>query len=167
MRRLHDHKSGTRVRPAADGAPRQVGTEHIPDKHMYYRQVRFSDIDAHGHVNNVRFLEYLEDAWISLYLDNTAVPPEDREGVPAVGFAIVRHEILYRRPLRFRHGSVRVESWVTKLNRVTCEMAAQICSDGEVFVEARSKIMAFDAQTAKPRRFTAHERDFLTRYLHC
>nr|SBO92679.1 hypothetical protein BN4615_P2193 [Nonomuraea gerenzanensis] len=134
-------------------------------RHLYHRQVRFSDIDAHGHVNNVRFLEYLEDAWIALYLDNAGPPQEDRDGLPAVGFAVVRHEIFYRRPLRFRHGSVRVESWVTKVNRVTCEMAAQICSDGEVFVEARSMIMGFDTHTAKPRRLTLHERTFLKRYL--
>lgn len=162
----HDQESDSRRRPPADGTRRLVEMKSISEKHMYHRQVRFSDIDAHGHVNNVRFLEYLEDAWIALYLDNTAVPPEDRDGVPTVGFAIVRHEIFYRRPLRFRHGSVRVESWLTKMNRVTCEMAAQICSDGEVFVEARSMIMGFDAQTAKPRRFTVHERTFLTRYLH-
>ena len=41
-------------------------------RHIYHRQIRFADIDAHGHVNNARFLEYLEDARIALYLVGVA-----------------------------------------------------------------------------------------------
>ncbi|MCF6476385.1 acyl-CoA thioesterase [Nonomuraea sp. MG754425] len=144
---------------------RPVEVRQGPRRHVYHRQVRFSDIDAHGHVNNVRFLEYLEDARIALFLDYAGAPPEDRSGLPAVGIAIVRHEVDYRRPLRFRHGMVRIESWVTKVNRVSCELAAEICSDEGVFAEARSTIMAFDPHTARPRRFTVPERAFLKRYL--
>ncbi|MFI6924009.1 acyl-CoA thioesterase [Nonomuraea spiralis] len=147
---------------------RPIEARHTPRRHIYHRQVRFSDIDAHGHVNNVRFLEYLEDARIALfldYLDYAGEPPADRHGLPTVGALIARHEVDYRRPLRFRHGSVRIESWVTKVNRVSCELAAEIRSDEEVFAEARSTVVAFDPQTAKPRRFTVHERAFLALYL--
>ncbi|MFD0477255.1 acyl-CoA thioesterase [Nonomuraea thailandensis] len=64
---------------------RPIEVRHTPRRHVYHRQVRFSDIDAHGHVNNVRFLEYLEDARIALFLDYAGTPPEDRSGLPAVG----------------------------------------------------------------------------------
>ena len=144
---------------------RPIEVRHAATRHIYHRQVRFSDVDANGHVNNVRFLEYLEDARIALYLDYAGALPEDRGGLPAVRFAIVRHEVDYRKPLSFRHGSVRVESWMTKVNWASCELAAEICSDDGVFVEACSTIVGFDPHTARPRRFTVPERAFLKRYL--
>lgn len=144
---------------------RPIEVHDAAKRHIYHRQIRFADIDAHGHVNNARFLEYLEDARIALYLDYAGVLQEDRSGLPSVGVVIVRHEVGYRKPLKFRHGAVRIESWVTKINGASCEMAAEICSDEGVFLEARSTIAAVDPDTARPRRFTVPERAFLERYM--
>jgi acyl-CoA thioester hydrolase len=143
----------------------QLAAHPVRTRHVYHRQVRFSDIDANGHVNNVRFLEYLEDARIALYQGYEGAPPEERSGLPAVWFAIVRHEVDYRRPLGFRHGWVRVESWMTKVNWASCQLAARIRSDDEVFAEAHSTIAGFDPNTGRVRRFTAPERAFLRSYL--
>ncbi|MER6668106.1 thioesterase family protein [Amycolatopsis japonica] len=128
--------------------------------------MRFADIDAHGHVNNARFVEYLEDARIALYLDYAGALRDGRGGVPSVGMVVVRHEVDYRKPLEFGRRSVRIESWVTKINRASCELAAEIRSDEGVHLEARSTIAAIDPDTAKPRRFTVSEHAFLERYLH-
>jgi acyl-CoA thioester hydrolase len=147
------------------GRPTETVIGPVETRHVYHRQVRFSDIDANGHVNNVRFLEYLEDARVDLYLGYEDTSAADHGGLPAVRFAIVRHEVDYRRPLSFRHGWVRVESWMTKVNWASCELAARIRSDDEVFVEACSTIAGFDPDTGKPRRFTAPERAFLRGYL--
>ncbi|MFD2420201.1 acyl-CoA thioesterase [Amycolatopsis pigmentata] len=142
-----------------------VRPDDVSGRHIYHRWIRFADIDAHGHVNNARFLEYLEDAWIALYLNYAGALREDRDGLPSVGMVIVRHEVAYRRPLKFRHRSVRIESWVTKVNGASGDLAAEIRSDDEVFLEACSTFAAVDPDTAKPRRFTAPERAFLERYL--
>ncbi|QKN67395.1 thioesterase [Amycolatopsis sp. WAC 01375] len=149
---------------AAAGRPIEV--RETSRRHTYDRQIRFADIDAHGHVNNARFVEYLEDARIALYLDYAGALQEDRGGLPSVGMVVVRHEVDYRRPLEFGRRSVRIESWVTKVSWASCELAAEIRSDEGVHIEARSTIAAVDQDTAKPRRFTVSERAFLERYLH-
>ncbi|GLW11233.1 hypothetical protein Misp01_63610 [Microtetraspora sp. NBRC 13810] len=144
--------------------PRPV--EPVTGRHIFHRPVRFADIDAHGHVNNVRFVEYLEDARVALFFEFVRRFQDDGgPESPLLGIAIARHEVNYRRPLRFRHGSVRVESWVTKIGMVRCELAAEIRDDHDVFVETRSVVVAIDLATERPRRFTADERAFLRRYL--
>jgi Predicted thioesterase len=145
--------------------PRETGLP-LPDRprHVYHRQVRFGDIDPHGHVNNVRFLEYLEDARIALLLEFLGTDADDGSMDLLPGIAVARHEVNYRRPLRFRAGSVRVESWTTKVGLARCELAAVIRDDNDVFAEARSVLVAYDPLTRRPRRFTPDERAFLRRY---
>ncbi|MDF5752442.1 thioesterase family protein [Spongiactinospora sp. TRM90649] len=138
----------------------------VTGRHVYHRPVRFADIDAQGHVNNVRLVEYLEDARISFFFDYVRDSDGDIDpGSPLPGVAIARHEVNYRRPLRFRHDEVRIESWVTKIGHVRTELAAEIRDDHEVFAEARSTVVAFDLDTQRPRRFTTDERAYLRRYL--
>ncbi|OXM68379.1 acyl-CoA thioesterase [Amycolatopsis vastitatis] len=148
--------------PTAPALPVEAGSG---SRHVYHRQIRFADIDAHGHVNNARFLEYLEDARIDLYLGFAGALREDSDGLPSVGFVIVRHEVAYRKPLKFRDRAVRIESWVTKVSWASCELAGEVRSADEVFLEARSTAAPVDPDTGKPRRFTVPERAFLEGYL--
>lgn len=151
--------------PVPRPAPPREPLPPLPrPRHVYHRPVRFGDLDLHGHVNNVRFLEYLEDARIALLLEFLGTDADDGSMDLLPGIAVARHEVNYRRPLRFRPGSVRVESWTTKVGLVRCELAAEIRDDNDVFAEARSVLVAYDPLTRRPRRFTADERAFLRRY---
>jgi hypothetical protein len=79
-------------------------------RHVHEFHVRFGDIDVLGHVNNCRYLTYLEDARISMFrLD---LIREGRE--PLKGLVVARHEIDYKRPLLFGPDPVRVETWRTR-----------------------------------------------------
>lgn len=123
--------------------------------------VRFADIDSLGHVNNVRFFDYLEDARLGmLHID-----PYKAGDAPFEGLVVARHEIDYRRPLTFRPEPVRVETWVTEVRAARFTLEHEVRDDDEVFVTARSVIVAYDVDRGAPRRLTEDELGYLKRYL--
>ncbi|MGC5015259.1 acyl-CoA thioesterase [Streptosporangium sp. DT93] len=135
----------------------EVGRDH---RHVFPRAVRFADIDSLGHVNNVRFLDYLEDARLAMF---HADP--HREGLARFqGLVIARHEIDYRRPLTFRLDPVRVESWVTEIRTARFTLAYEIRDDDEIFVRAGSVLVAYDVERASPRRLNPDELAYLRRF---
>jgi acyl-CoA thioester hydrolase len=74
--------------------------------------LRWSDMDAYGHVNNVQFLRLLEDARIVAIRDWFG--PGDR--LLADGILVARHEIEYHAPLVFRHEPVRIDVVVSRVD---------------------------------------------------
>ncbi len=97
--------------------------------------VRWSDVDAFGHVNNVAVLRLLEEARITAFAalaDAVArqaeEPGEQRGGgAPRVtlletGVVVARHEIEYLRPLLWRPAPVPVRLWVTGLGGASFDL---------------------------------------------
>ncbi len=129
-------------------------------RHVFLRMVRFADIDSLGHVNNVRFLDYLEDARFEMFhLD----PHRAGEG-PFKGLVVAKHEIQYRRPLDFRAEPVRVETWVTEIRAARFTLEHEILDDHDLYVTARSVIVAYDVERAAPRRLTEDELTYLKKF---
>jgi acyl-CoA thioester hydrolase len=131
-------------------------------KHIYEFRVRFGDIDSQLHVNNVKFLGYLEDARLEMFHADPV-----RKGEPPVrGMVVSRHEIDYRRPLTAVLEPIRVETWVTEVRTASFKLAYEVRDDEHVYATATSSIVAFDPEAARLRRFTPQEREYITRYLH-
>ena len=130
-------------------------------RHVHEFYVRFGDIDSQGHVNNVKFLGYLEDARQEMLHGD----PVRRGEQPVRGMVVVRHEIDYRRPLPLTVDPVRVETWVTELRAASCALAYEVRDAEHVYATATSKLAAFDVAEGRPRRFTEAERELLSRYL--
>ncbi|MFE0316869.1 acyl-CoA thioesterase, partial [Streptomyces albogriseolus] len=76
-------------------------------RHIYRCPLRWADMDAYGHVNNVVFLRYLEEARIDFLFR----PEKDFQQ----GSVVARHEIDYKRQLVHRHHPVDIELWVTEI----------------------------------------------------
>ncbi|MFD5658086.1 acyl-CoA thioesterase, partial [Streptomyces hirsutus] len=76
-------------------------------RHIYRCPLRWADMDAYGHVNNVVFLRYLEEARIDFLFR----PDKDFQQ----GSVVARHEIDYKRQLVHRHAPVDIELWVTQI----------------------------------------------------
>lgn len=123
--------------------------------------VRFADIDSLGHVNNVRFFDYLEDARLGMF----HIDPHKAGDAPFKGLVVHRHEIDYLRPLTFRADPVRVETWVTGIKAARFTLEYEIRDEDEVFVTAKSVLVAYDVENAVPRRLNSDERAYLQRYL--
>ncbi|GAA3642226.1 thioesterase family protein [Nonomuraea antimicrobica] len=130
------------------------------ERHIYPRTVRFGDVDSQGHVNNVRFLDYLEDARFGMF----HIDPYNAGEEPFKGLVVTRHEIDYRRPLGFRAAPVRVETWVTEIRPVRFTLRYEIVDDEALYVTALSVLAAYDVERAAPRRLSEGELAYLKRF---
>jgi acyl-CoA thioester hydrolase len=129
---------------------------------VYLCPLRWADMDSFGHVNNVVFLRYLEQARVE-WMFTTA----QRAGVDqfSLGTVVARHEIDYRRPLVYRPEPVRVETWVTRVNHASFTVAYEVKDDDSVYAVAQTVLVPYDLSTQRPRRITGDERRYLEPYL--
>jgi acyl-CoA thioester hydrolase len=138
----------------ADDRPEQAGPgaryrENVP--------LRWSDMDAYGHVNNVQFLRLLEDARVIGFEDWFG---QDRS-VLSEGILVARHEIEYLAPLLFRVPPIVVEMWATKIGGAGFDLAYEVrdgrpSADGgeedAVYARAETTLVLYDFATSTPRR---------------
>jgi acyl-CoA thioester hydrolase len=120
--------------------------------------LRWSDMDAYAHINNVQFLRLLEDARVIAFRDWF---DRDRSLLDE-GVLVSRHEIEYRRPLGFRPEPVRVEMWVSRIGGAGFDVA-YIVTDPEgvgddIYAVAETELALYDFATASPRRMRPEER---------
>lgn len=137
------------------GTDETTARRHVHDFH-----VRFGDIDVLGHVNNCRYLTYLEDARVTML----RIDPLREGQEPLQGLVIARHEVDYVRPLNFRPEPVRVETWVTELRAASFSLAYEVRDDDHLYAKAKSVIVAYDVENARARRLTDEEIAFLKAY---
>lgn len=116
-------------------------------------------MDAYGHVNNVVFLRYLEEARIDFLFR------PDKEFKQ--GSVVARHEIDYKQQLVHRHAPVDIELWVTEIKAASFTLAYEVKDkDPErIYVRASTVIVPFDFEARRLRRITPEEREFLAEYM--
>lgn len=118
--------------------------------------VRWSDLDAYGHVNNVAIMALLEEARVALFWhSNTLATPEQDAAAPpgaaapaaatpaaatpaggaqGDGFAsardlasfVVRQEIEYLRPLGYPSGPLAITIWVSHVGASSIEVCYEV-----------------------------------------
>ncbi|MEV7994196.1 thioesterase family protein [Streptomyces sp. NPDC086077] len=125
-------------------------------RHIYRCPLRWADMDAYGHVNNVVFLRYLEEARIDFLFR------PDKEFKQ--GSVVARHEIDYKRQLVHRHAPVDIELWVTEIRAASFTLTYEVKDGKQLYVRASTVIVPFDFEAQRPRRITAEEREFLESY---
>ncbi|MFF9085512.1 acyl-CoA thioesterase [Streptomyces sp. NPDC014991] len=126
-------------------------------RHIYRCPLRWADMDAYGHVNNVVFLRYLEEARIDFLFR----PDKDFKQ----GSVVARHEIDYKRQLVHRHEPVDIELWITEIRAASFTLSYEVKDGDLVYVRASTVIVPFDFEGQRPRRITAEEREFLREYM--
>jgi acyl-CoA thioester hydrolase len=137
-------------------------------KHVYTCQVRFSDVDVYGHVNNVRYLEYYQEARLAALsaLDRGAdggMPGHEPRG--RLSLVVARVVVDYRRPIVFRPEPYLVTTWVEGTGRSSFELASAITDSGEPsgrpLSTARATLVRFDLAAQKAHPLTAEDRAVL------
>ncbi len=127
-------------------------------RHVYECHVRFSDVDVYGHVNNVKYFEYYQEARIAfiLSLDEPMFDPSQQSGMRQV---VARIDVDYRRPILFRPEPYAVETWVTRIGTSSYDLACRIVDgDGSLFSKAEVRLVAFDTSTQRSRPLSDVER---------
>lgn len=109
-------------------------------------RVENGDIDAHGHVNNVAYVRWIQDAAVAHWISVTT--PETREKYT---WMLTRHEIDYKKQT-FAGEEVTVTTWVGEPTRVSWERFTEIKRSDDLLVKARSVWCLIDRETAKPSR---------------
>jgi acyl-CoA thioester hydrolase len=110
-----------------------------------------ADIDRQGHVNNVAFLRYVQDAAVAHWL--VLAPAGVRE---AYTWVVRKHEIEYIRP-GLPGDELMARTWVGEPAGATWERFTEIRRRGEErpLVTARTVWVLLDAATGRPRRVDA------------
>jgi acyl-CoA thioester hydrolase len=117
--------------------------------------LRHRDLDALGHVNQAVYHELLEEARAEFF--HQTLPD-----LPFTGYVLVHVELDYRREVRIEHRRLIAECRVAELGRSRVELDNRLLlPDGEVAVEGRAVLVAWDDHSRRSRELTQHEREAL------
>jgi len=119
-------------------------------------------MDALGHVNNGRYVDYLQDARVD-FLFRTAkeLGADDLE----TGLLVARHEVQYRAPLVYRPEPVRIELWISEIKAASFTVDYEILDlePRTLYVAARTRLVPFDFAANRLRRISPVEKAALSK----
>lgn len=119
-------------------------------------QRRFSDLDPLGHVNNVAYHDYLQEARMGLIGELDAVVNDDYAQI------VVSQEIRHVKPLGYSRDPVVIEASVAEMARTSYSIVYRILDEqGDVAAEATTRLAVVDATTGRPMRMPESLRERL------
>ena len=119
--------------------------------------MRWSDMDAYGHVNNTAYLAYLEQARVSMFFDRY-------DSTFARGTVVAHHEITYLRPVVYHPEPLRLELWIDRVRGADFIVRYEVFDGDTLAATAATRLVTFDFATDRPRRLTEEERGILLSY---
>lgn len=136
-------------------------------RHTYTCQIRWADMDLLGHVNNVVYADYLQEARVDMLRVHARGPAT---GELAEALVIVSNRLVYVAPLVFDGSPVQIECWITQLRAAVATLNYEIYRDAPdggrtVYLRASTVMTPYVFAEERPRRFTAEERAALHVYL--
>ena len=133
----------------------------MTDRFVYDAAVRWSDMDAYGHVNNARFLTLFEEARVAMFFIGARA---HGLGSFEEGIVIARHEVDYLKPVDYG-ASVRIEMWISLLRAASFTVSYEMFDDGVLVSRAKSVCVPYNLTEGYPRRLSDAEREFLAPYV--
>lgn len=132
---------------------------HVPIK------LRWSDLDAYGHVNNVEMLRLLEEARVQAFW--TAA---DGQPGAATQTLVASQQIEYLKPVPYLREPLDIQLWLTGIGGASFDVGFEIWSPvgiepAMLYARAAVTIVQVDAATDRPRRLDPTERTEWTPYL--
>jgi acyl-CoA thioester hydrolase len=148
LRRLTGDERELLGRALAPAEPlRPLPRVPVPSNHhRYLLTVRWSDVDSYGHVNNVKYYDYLQEARISLVTDTVGWESE------AV-WMVVRQDLEYLKPIDFRIDQYEVGTAVSAIGNRSFTLSADIGdpTSNTVYATARTVVVGVSPLTAGQR----------------
>lgn len=126
-------------------------------RHVYECPIRWADLDVLGHVNNVVYADYLQDARIDLLAAH--LPEAD----PAEGLVVSRQQLDYLAQTMLSRNPVRVECWVSQVRGASFTIAYEVRTETGVQARGRTTLAPVRLDTGSSRRLTPQERELLHR----
>ena len=113
-----------------------------------------ADIDFMGHVNNARYLSWVQDAVLAHW--RKLAPAEE---VASKAWVALKHEITYRKPA-FLEDDVVARTVLEHFQGARAFYHTVISRGEEVLAEVKSSWCCIDAATLRPARIGDHLRGF-------
>ena len=114
--------------------------------------VRWDDIDAFGHVNNAKYLTYIQEArflWS-----------------PLLEMVVAKAEVDYLVPIYVGGRFYDITLWVEQIGNSSFTLGYEVIGDnGVVHAKVKTVQVAVSMETKKSRPLTDSEREFLKQYL--
>lgn len=117
-------------------------------------QIVPDDIDFMGHVNNARYLNWVQDTVLAHW--QKLAPPEE---VAAKAWVALKHEITYRKPA-FLDDDVIASTVLERYQGARAFYRTVISRGEDVLAEVQSSWCCIDAKTLRPARIGEHMREF-------
>jgi acyl-CoA thioester hydrolase len=133
----------------------------VTDRFAYDAAVRWSDMDAYGHVNNARFLTLFGEARVAMFFVGARA---HGLGSFEEGIVIARHEVDYLKPVDYGD-SVRIEMWISQLRAASFTVSYEMFDEGALASRAKSVCVPYNLTEGYPRRLSDAEREFLAPYV--
>lgn len=124
--------------------------------HQHPIAISPDDIDFMGHVNNARYLNWVQDAVVDHW--RRFAPAEE---VAAKLWVALKHEITYRKPA-FLDDEVIATVVLEKVEGARAFYATMIKRGEDVLAEVKSSWCCIDARTRRPARIAA---DVIARFM--
>ena len=123
--------------------------------------IRWDDLDAFGHVNNAKYLVFVQEARVDLFWKERI-----EKGLKPVfdDMVVARAEVDYKIPLTKTNHDYQISIWVSKIGGAALDLEYEISSSEGIHARLKTVQVAVDLETKKSRRLTEEERAILMEY---
>ncbi|GAA1793256.1 thioesterase family protein [Leucobacter iarius] len=132
-------------------------------------ELRWGDQDAYGHVNNVAYARYLEEArvrtfWLGSGRERTGMERHFRGDDPdGPKMLVASQQIEFLRVLEYAEQSITVELWIGKLGGSSLEVHYEVIDGSQpertVVARAITVVVIVDGKTLRPMRLSGEGRE--------
>ena len=131
-------------------------------RHTAKVHVRWDDLDAFGHINNAKYLTYVQEA----RADFTWFARQASGKTPLLfDMVVARAEVDYIEPIYDGGMDIDCQIWVTRIGTASFEMEYELVHKGVIRARVKTTQVAVSVETKRSRPLSDEEREFLTEYL--
>ena len=126
-------------------------------------EVRYSDLDPQGHLNNAKYLTYFEQARIHYFIHLGLRKPDI--SFLDIGVILADVHLTYKEPVLFGM-EIAVGVRTTRLGNRSFDVAQAVidCARDKVVASAKLVVVCFDYHTGQTKPIPSEWRDILSRF---
>lgn len=137
--------------------------------------MRWSDLDAYGHVNNAKMFTLLEEARIAIFWSSNKRTEGERDelhqaarilgggATSGTHMLVAGQRIEYMRPLQWTGQDISVDMWLSDIGRASVEVCYEVFdATGQAVAKAATSVVVVDTETGRPRSIPEEDRERLT-----
>ncbi|RMB62338.1 acyl-CoA thioesterase [Tessaracoccus antarcticus] len=118
--------------------------------------LRWSDLDAQGHVNNALIVDYMQEARVAFFRSGPISAMLDS------GIVVVGHKVEYRAAIDYDTAGVEIHLTVSAIGGARFEVAYDILQRARVVARATTVLCPYDFEAGRPTRLATADREYLS-----